>query len=122
MEKIKKGKKIATALIGIAIGFLNGIFGSGGGMVAVPFLKANGLEVKKAHATSIAVIFFLSLFSLWLYMGKTQLAFIDWIFYIPGGIAGGLLGAWLLPKIPQTLLRRIFGALIIFSAIRLLMR
>ena len=119
MEKIKKGKKMATALIGIAIGFLNGIFGSGGGMVAVPFLKANGLEVKKAHATSIAVIFFLSLL---LYMGKTQLAFIDWIFYIPGGIAGGLLGAWLLPKIPQTLLRRIFGALIIFSAIRLLMR
>ena len=91
-------------------------------MVAVPFLKANGLEVKKAPATSIAVIFFLSLFSLWLYMGKTQLAFTDWIFYIPGGIAGGLLGAWLLPKIPQTLLRRIFGALIIFSAIRLLMR
>ncbi|MBC8570989.1 sulfite exporter TauE/SafE family protein [Zongyangia hominis] len=118
----KKKKSITTSLIGVAIGFLNGIFGSGGGMVAVPFLKASGLEAKKAHATSIAVIFFLSIFSLWLYMGKTQLQFTEWIYYIPGGVAGGILGAWLLPRIPQKLLRRIFGALIIFSAVRLLMR
>ena len=42
--------------------------------------------------------------------------------YIPFGLVGAVVGAKLLPKIPQKALQRIFGLLILFSAVRLWMR
>ena len=55
MKKIT-GKWGRAALTGGLCGVLNGLFGAGGGIAAVPLLKAGGLEQKKAHATSLAVI------------------------------------------------------------------
>ncbi len=52
--------KKCSALIGAAAGFLNGLFGSGGGIAAVPLLEKNGVEKKKAHAESVALIMVLS--------------------------------------------------------------
>ena len=46
---------------GSLCGFLNGFFGSGGGVLAVPVLEREGCSVKEAHATSVALIFVLSL-------------------------------------------------------------
>ena len=67
---------IKNALIGFMTGVLNGLFGSGGGTVAVPAMERFLLvEDKKAHATAIAVILPLSVVSLFIYMGKVD---IDW--------------------------------------------
>ena len=46
---------IKSGAFGGIIGFLNGLLGAGGGMVAVPVLKKE-MDTKQAHATSIAVI------------------------------------------------------------------
>ena len=52
-------------LAGALTGTANGFFGGGGGCILVPLLtKLCGLEQKKAFATSVAVIFPLSLVSL----------------------------------------------------------
>ena len=53
MEKLRGLKKFTPALIGTLCGMLNGLFGAGGGIAAVPLLKASGIPLKKAHATSL---------------------------------------------------------------------
>ena len=53
-----KNRKTAF-LAGTFAGFLNGLFGSGGGTVAVPLLKKGGLLQKEAQATSLLMMFIL---------------------------------------------------------------
>jgi hypothetical protein len=105
---------------GSLCGLLNGLFGSGGGVVAVPLLRLFGLEPRKSHATSVALIFFLSLISVVAYGLKGALDYNAALTYVPFGLAGAVLGAFLLKKVPNSLLRRIFGAVVLISAVRIL--
>jgi uncharacterized membrane protein YfcA len=113
-------KKYAKMLTGIFCGILNGLFGSGGGVVAVPMLRLFGLEPRKSHATSVAVIFFLSVMSVIAYSFKGSLDWKSALSFVPWGIAGAVLGALLLKKVPNSLLRRIFGLVVLVSAVRIL--
>ena len=58
--RIKKGsklEKIVMILAGITTGFINGIFGGGGGMIIVPILTfLLSKKNKIAHATAILII------------------------------------------------------------------
>lgn len=114
---MKKGLRTA---LGLAVGFLNGLFGSGGGVVAVPLLQKAGLRPKTAHATSVAVICALSILSAALYLKRGHVQLSDALPYLPGGLIGAAIGALLLKRIPNSLLRRIFGALLLLSAVKLL--
>ena len=49
-------KSLKLIIIGLASGLLNGFFGAGGGIMAVPLLQKAGVPTEKSHATSIAVI------------------------------------------------------------------
>ena len=42
--------------------------------------------------------------------------------YLIGGVPGALVGAWLLPKVPSDLLRRLFGAFMLWAAVRMVMQ
>lgn len=108
--------------MGLAVGLLNGFFGSGGGMAGVPMLRAIGLDTQECHATCIAVIAPLAAVSAGLYLHRGVFALKDALPYLPGGVAGALAGAWLLPKLNRIWIRRGFGALILFAAARLLIR
>ena len=69
MGKMSLKKKTLIAVMGGAVtGFLNGLLGAGGGIVAVPTLKAAGLKENKAHSNSVGVIVPWSAFSAALYM------------------------------------------------------
>ena len=118
------GKKqtLLFLAIGTGAGLLNGFFGAGGGTLLVPALEWLGLDSKKAHATSIAVILPLSVVSALFYMGQISVPWQQALWYIPGGIVGALIGTKLLPRISNQLLHKIFGAIIIASAVRLWMR
>ena len=76
---------IKSGAFGGIIGFLNGLLGAGGGMVAVPVLKKE-MDTKQAHATSIAVIIPMSIFSAASYLLKGSVTIQDAFPYIPGGI------------------------------------
>lgn len=115
-------KRRWSYLFGLIVGGLNGLFGSGGGMVAVPMLRGLGLEREECHATSIAITFPLAVASGVLYLGAGQLTIGDALPYLPGGLLGAICGAVLLPRLKTTWLRRIFGVLILVSAVRLLLR
>lgn len=109
-----------AAATGIAAGFLNGLFGSGGGMVAVPMFKKSGLSVKESHATSVLMMAALSAASALIYLSSGRLEFGDALGFIPAGIVGGIVGSLLFKNIKSVTLRRIFGAFIVFSALKIL--
>jgi uncharacterized membrane protein YfcA len=108
--------------LGAAAGFLNGLFGAGGGMVAVPMLKALGVPRESCHATSLAIILPLAVASGLFYLNAGSFAIGDTLQYLPGGVAGALFGAWLLPRLDTLVLRRIFGGLMLLAAARLFLR
>lgn len=118
-----KGKaNILLTLGGAAAGIINGLLGTGGGMIAVPILKNSGLEQKQAQAASVLMIMLLSLETAAIYLWRGRITLSAALPYLPGGIIGALIGAALLKKIPDKILRRIFGGLMIYTGLRLLMR
>lgn len=120
--EMERKKAWFYSLLGAAAGFLNGLFGAGGGVAVVPLLERAGVESKKAHATSIAIILPLSVFSALLYLRGVTPRWGEALRYLPMGIVGAVLGAWLLKRIDNRLLRRIFGCMILLSAVRLWFR
>lgn len=115
-------KKLNFALIGTVIGFLNGFFGSGGGLIAVPFLQKTGIETKKCHATSLALIFPLSVASTILYYFKGNININLALKFIPAGLLGAVVGSHFLKKINSITLKRIFAIILIISGIRLFLK
>ena len=120
-EKSKK-KRWYFIFLGLVAGILNGLFGAGGGVAVVPMLENAGIEPKKAHATSISIILPLSILSGIFYLISGHISFETALPYLPLGIVGALMGGWLLQKISNDLLRRIFGIIIIISAVRIFLK
>lgn len=106
---------------GLLTGAVNGLFGGGGGMVAVPLLGGMlGYEDKQAHATAIFVIAPVCAASAIIYIINGY-AVLDVI--IPaavGSVAGGLVGALMLSKCPKTVINYIFIALMFVAGVRML--
>ena len=109
-------------IMGLICGLLNGMFGSGGGVAAVPMFEESGLEVKKSHATSVALIFVLSLATTLSYLLGDKLDIGLALQYIPYGVIGAAVGAVLLKRMPNSLLRRVFGVIILAAAVRILVK
>lgn len=107
-------------LWGSIVGFANGFFASGGGIIAVLVLKKFfSLDEKKAHATSIAIILPLTLAGLIVYTVK---GFSDMSVILrtgAGSAAGALLGAMLLSKLPSNYIRIGFGIVMVISSFRM---
>ena len=98
-KKVEKSYKkvIFIILASTLIGFTNGFFGGGGGMLCVPLLeKSLNISNKRAHATTIAVIVPLSLVSSIVYFLKNDLNVFDLLYTSIGVFIGGALGAVLL--------------------------
>lgn len=111
----------ALITAGLLSGFVNGLFGAGGGVICVlaltAFLKT---EKKKAHATTVAVILVFSLISIFFYAKEGNIDLKTSLWCALGGTLGGALGAYLLRKIPTSWVSKIFGILMLISAWRML--
>ena len=116
----KSNNKLLCAIGGIISGFANGLFGSGGGTIIVPFLEFFlKLDPKKSHATAILVIFVFTLVSLTLYGFSGRLDFPLALRVSIGGVTGGLLGAKFLNKLSFSSIHKIFGGFMIIAAVRM---
>lgn len=121
ISEFDKKRKVFYLLGGIAVGFLSGFFGGGGGMVAVPLLMLAGkMGEKESHATAMAVILPLSVVSGAVYILSGQY---DIQVGLPIGIAfvvASAVGSLVLKKIPDKVLGIIFSVLMIVGGVRLL--
>ena len=113
--------KKLTWIIGLVVGFANGLFGAGGGTLLVPALeKFRQLETHKAHATTIAVILPLSVVSAIIYCWGVDVQWRAVLWVSAGGVFGGVLGAKVLKKISAGWLNILFGLFLAAGSIRML--
>jgi hypothetical protein len=106
---------------GVAVGFVTGLVGAGGGFLVVPALVLlGGLPMSTAVGTSLLVIAMKSAAGLAGYLGHVAL---DWplaLLVTAAAIAGSVGGGRLAGAIPQESLRRGFGWFVVTMAIFIL--
>ncbi len=118
-----RAEQIWFGVGGFAAGFVAGFLGIGGGLVMVPMLLCLfRFPVKRAVGTSLVVVAAVSLAGVlsemvvkgsnihWGTAGALTLA----------SLAGSRLGGQALPFLPDKFLRRLFAALLVFAAYRML--
>lgn len=121
-------------VIGALIGAVSALFGIGGGVMSVPFLAGRGMPVKRAIGTSAFIGGPMALFATagyivsGLHNDSLPAGTLGYV-YLPavGGIAlfsviFAVLGANLTAKLPDRLLRGVFGLMVAVLAVRLLAR
>ncbi|MBE5735080.1 MAG: sulfite exporter TauE/SafE family protein [Clostridiales bacterium] len=108
-------------VVGVIIGFINGFWGGGGGMLCVPALSyVVGLNEKNAHATTILIMLPLCIASFVIYVLGGYFEFDKtWTTGI-GFVVGGLIGAYLLNGLNNIVLKFIFSIVVLFSGIWLI--
>ena len=113
---------IALAL-GFAAGVLAGLFGVGGGILFVPTLTlALGLEQHHAQATSLLAILPTVLVGTWRQQRSGNVRWRPSITLGIAGIAGVVAGGFLADSLGGSVLRRLFGVLLILTAAQLAWR
>lgn len=109
-----------AALLGVAAGFVGGLFGVGGGLLMVPGLVlVLGFAQSRAHATSVTAIVAAATASV-IPLALEQR--VDWdtaALLLAGSLAGAAIGARLIDHIPEAWLAGSFAALVVAAAVRM---
>src|SRR5699024_3898550 len=107
-------------ILSFFVGALSGLFGIGGGTISVPALILFfGMPVQIAIATSMFMIFFISMMSS---VSHIVLGHIIWtyvLFFVIGSYIGGTVGAKMNKRLKGRTLEWILRAVIAFTAIQL---
>jgi len=107
--------------IGLLAGFLSGILGIGGGVVMVPLLLIIGFTQHQAQGTSLAAM--LPPVTLLAVLQYAKGGHVDWkwaLIISATFIIGGFLGSRIATSINDQLLKRIFGVLMLFIAVKMI--
>jgi len=111
---------VIVTLVGLAAGFMSGLFGVGGGILIAPGLVFLAkMDHRRAHGTSLAAVLPIALSSMITYWAHDH---IDWpvmLFLTLGGIVGAVIGTHFLNVVSQSVLAVSFASLLVLSAIRL---
>ncbi|MBN1526600.1 MAG: sulfite exporter TauE/SafE family protein [Candidatus Omnitrophica bacterium] len=109
-------------LLGLAAGILSGIFGIGGGVVLVPALVyIFGLTQHQAQGTTLAIMIppiGLLAALRYYYSGNVKLGMAAFICF--GFFVGGLIGAHYIQNVPDPLLKKAFGVLLLIVSLRMI--
>ena len=105
---------------GTLTGAANGLFGGGGGMIAVPYLeRVAGYPAANAHATAIAVVLPATLTSAVVYLIYGLIPFSVLLPVSIGVLLGGLAGAKLLRLLNPKITTSNNSALMLIARIRM---
>lgn len=114
-------KYLVPSLCGLLIGVVNGLFGAGGGVMAIIVLqKFLGYPTHQSHAAAVAIILSVTLVTCIIYLWGGVYNVSLTIEAAIGGVVGGIVGAKLLPKISDKYLHLIFGIFMAVAGIRLI--
>jgi len=114
--------QILYAGVGIIAGILSGFFGIGGGIVIVPMLLLLfGLSQHEAQGTSLAIMIPpIGLLAAYKYYMNGHVKLNIAVFVCMGFFIGGYLGAHFAQHIPDMVLKRIFGVLMLMVSIKMI--
>lgn len=114
-----KKQKMLSVFTGVSSGFLNGLFGGGGGMIVVPMLGAiNGFEAKNSHATAILIMLPFCVLSGLFYSSSVKVNLTMLLCCTIGVICGGILGAIALKRLASKWVRIIFAIAMFIAGVR----
>ncbi len=108
--------------IGTAAGLFSGLFGVGGGTVIVPLLVFwLGYGEREATGTSLAAIVFIAGFAAAVQGAYGNVYVLDALLVGIPAIGGVLLGTWLQQRIHVRAISLLFAAVLVASAVELLL-
>ncbi|MBE6718464.1 MAG: sulfite exporter TauE/SafE family protein [Ruminococcaceae bacterium] len=109
------------ACVGLSAGFINGLLGTGGGIVLVFALDKllKGKDGKDIFAMTLTVTLSMSIVSAFVYYLKGRLDFSTGIGYGIAAIPGGVVGAYLLNKLKTETVKKVFGVLVIWVGLNM---
>jgi len=96
------------SFVGLAIGFISGFFGIGGGTLLVPTLLYLGFTIKHAIGVSVMQMVFSSIFGSYLNLKKGRFVIADGIILGIGGFVGAQGSGFLVTHLSATTLSSIF--------------
>jgi len=116
-------RPLRLVAIGTAAGLFSGIFGVGGGSVIVPLLVLwLGYGEREATGTSLAAIVCIAAFAAAAQAGYGNVRVADALLVGIPAVAGVLLGAWLQQRLHTRTIALLFAAVLVASAVELLVR
>lgn len=108
------------AAIGLGGGLFSGLLGVGGGVVMVPLLVLwAGYGQRNAHAISLGAIIPISAAGVITFGAAGEIRVWEALALAAGSIAGAQVGAGLLARIDERLLKLIFGSFLVLVAVLL---
>jgi uncharacterized protein len=116
-------RSIALMAIGTLAGLFSGLFGVGGGTVIVPLLILwLGYDQRGATGTSLAAIVFIAAFAVAVQAAYGNVRVADGLLVGVPAVAGVLLGTWLQQRLDVRAISLLFAAVLVASAIELLLQ
>jgi uncharacterized membrane protein YfcA len=123
MPAVPGSRSLRLIAIGTAAGLFSGLFGVGGGSVIVPLLVLwLGYETREATGTSLAAIVFVAAFASVFQAAYGNVNFQDAALIGLPAVGGVLLGTWLQQRVQTRAIALMFAALLIASAVELILQ
>ena len=120
--KLTRKQLLIGAGIGLGAGLASGYVGVGGGFIMVPLmLSLSGISMKKASGTSLIAVMILAIPGVIEQGILGNINYTTGIMVAIGSIPGAVIGARLVRKVPERILRFIFGGFLIVAAIMLVL-
>lgn len=118
--KTERDSWIGYFMVGCFAGLLSGMFGIGGGAVIIPCLTTFfHYSPKRAAGTSLMVLLPpVGILGAWVYYSQGNLPFTAAWPVVVGLLIGTLLGANLSVKLPENLVKKMFGIFLLLIAIK----
>lgn len=122
-----KKRSMLFALAGILSGIVNGLLGTGGGILTVLFLskiyaKDSSYSTKDIFAITLYSSVIMSMASLLFYLSSGCFSVSDSALYMLAAVPGGVLGAILLEKLSSKTMKLIFALLVVWAGISMMIK
>lgn len=118
--KFLSPRSVRALSLGVAVGMLSGLFGIGGGALAVPGLLWLGLAQHAAHATSLAAIILTAAAALIPFALDGAVEPLASVVLVAGALTGTYGSTALMHRVPEARLRQVFVVFLVALAVRML--
>jgi uncharacterized membrane protein YfcA len=114
---------ILYLLLGLMTGIFSGLIGIGGAIIIIPSLVLFfGLEQRMAQGTTLALMVPpIGLLAAWTYYKQGFVDFKIAALICLGFFLGGLIGAKFAVQIPDNILRKVFGFILLIASLKMIL-